>query len=299
MRVAVAGSSGLIGRALVTALRAAGHDVLQLVRGEPGSVDEVAWDPAAGTIDDAALAGVGAIVNLAGANIGQRWTPERQRRIRDSRVDGTRLLAETVSRLDPRPALLLASAVGYYGQRGDEELSEESAAGEGFLADVVREWEAAADPARAAGARVVHFRQGLVLAKDDGALKRMLLPFKLGVGGRVGAGPSGGAGSPSTTSSRRTSTRWSIRSRASSTSQPGVWCRNRDFVDALGHVLHRPTIFPLPGFAVKLAFGEIGEEMLLGGQRALPERLTEADSRSPTPTFAARSSTRSSGAAGP
>ena len=160
MRVAVTGSSGLIGSALVPALRAAGHDVLRLVRGEPGSVDEVAWDPAAGTIDEEALADVAAIVNLAGASIDQRWTAEAQRRIRDSRVDGTRLLAETVSRLDPRPALLLASAVGYYGQRGDEELTEESAAGEGFLADVVREWEAAAEPARAAGARVVHFRQG-------------------------------------------------------------------------------------------------------------------------------------------
>jgi len=276
MRVAVAGSSGLIGRALVTALRAAGHDVLQLVRGEPGSVDEVAWDPAAGTIDEDALAGVGAIVNLAGANIGQRWTHETQRGIRDSRVDGTRLLAETVSRLDPRPALLLASAVGYYGQRGDEVLSEESAAGEGFLADVVRKWEAAADPARAAGARVVHFRQGLVLAKDDGALKRMLLPFKLGVGGRVGSG----------------SQWWSwvalddvVAAYVHALEHPleGVYnlaapgvVRNRDFVDALGHVLHRPTIFPLPGFAVKLAFGEMGEEMLLGGQRALPERLTEA-----------------------
>ena len=276
MRVAVAGSSGLIGRALVTALRAAGHDVLQLVRGEPGSVDEVAWDPAAGTIDEDALAGVGAIVNLAGANIGQRWTPETQRGIRDSRVDGTRLLAETVSRLDPRPALLLASAVGYYGQRGDEVLSEESAAGDGILADVVRKWEAAADPARAAGARVVHFRQGLVLAKDDGALKRMLLPFKLGVGGRVGSG----------------SQWWSwvalddvVAAYVHALEHPleGVYnlaapgvVRNRDFVDALGHVLHRPTIFPLPGFAVKLAFGEMGEEMLLGGQRALPERLTEA-----------------------
>ena len=276
MRVAVTGASGLIGSALVPALRAAGHDVLCLVRREPDSADEAAWDPTAGTIDEGALAGVGAIVNLAGVDIGQRWTHETRQRIRDSRVDGTRLLAETVSRLDPRPALLLASAVGYYGQRGDEELTEESAAGEGFLADVVREWEAAADPARAAGARVMHFRQGLVLAKDGGALKRMLLPFRLGVGGRIGSG----------------SQWWSwvslddvVAAYLHALEQPleGVYnlaapglVRNRDFVDALGHVLHRPTIFPLPGFAVKLAFGEMGEEMLLGGQRALPERLTEA-----------------------
>ena len=232
--------------------------------------------PPAGTIDEEALADVAAIVNLAGANIDQRWTPEAQRRIRDSRVDGTRLLAETVSRLDPRPVLLLASAVGYYGQRGDEELTEESAAGDGFLADVVREWEAAAEPARAAGARVVHFRQGIVLAKDGGALKRMLLPFRLGVGGRVGSG----------------SQWWSWISLDDvvaaylhalehplegvyNLAAPGV-VRNRDFVDALGRALHRPTVFPLPGFAVRLAFGEMGEEMLLGGQRALPARLPDA-----------------------
>ena len=275
MRVAVTGASGLIGSALVPALRAAGHDVLCLVRREPDSADEAAWDPTAGTIDEGALAGVGAIVNLAGVDIGQRWTHETRQRIRDSRVDGTRLLAETVSRLDPRPALLLASAVGYYGQRGDEELTEESAAGEGFLADVVREWEAAADPARAAGARVMHFRQGLVLAKDGGALKRMLLPFRLGVGGRVGSG----------------SQWWSWISLDDvvaaylhalehplegiyNLAAPGV-VRNRDFVDALGRALHRPTVFPLPEFAVRLAFGEMGEEMLLGGQRVVPERLTE------------------------
>ena len=276
MRVAVTGSSGLIGSALVPALRAAGHDVLRLVRGEPGSVDEVAWDPTVATIDEEVLADVAAIVNLAGASIDQRWTAAAQRRIRDSRVDGTRLLAETVSRLDPRPALLLASAVGYYGQRGDEELTEESAAGEGFLADVVREWEAAAEPARAAGGRVVHFRQGIVLGKDGGALKRMLLPFRLGVGGRVGGG----------------SQWWSWISRDDvvaaylhalehplegvyNLAAPGV-VRNRGFVDALGQALHRPTVVPLPGVAVRLAFGEMGKEMLLGGQRALPARLADA-----------------------
>ena len=258
-------------------VRAAGHDVLRLVRREPGSADEVAWDPAAGTIDEEALAGRRRDREPrrrpTSASGGRR---ETQRRIRDSRVDGTRLLAETVSRLDPRPALLLASAVGYYGQRGDEELTEESAAGEGFLADVVREWEAAADPARAAGARVVHFRQGIVLAKDGGALKRMLLPFRLGVGGRVGSG----------------SQWWSWVSLDDvvaaylhalehplegvyNLAAPGV-VRNRDFVDALGRALHRPTVFPLPGFAVKLAFGEMGEEMLLGGQRVLPRALADA-----------------------
>ena len=276
MRVAVTGASGLIGATLVPALREAGHDVLRIVRREPESVDEAAWDPAAGTIEEDALRDVGAIVNLAGANIGQRWTRERQQRIRDSRVDGTRLLAESAARIEPRPALLLASAVGYYGQRRDEELTEQSAAGDGFLADVVRAWETAADPARTAGARVVHFRQGVVLSKDGGALARMLLPFRAGVGGRVGSG----------------SQWWSwialddvVAAYVHALEQPleGVYnltapgvVRNRDFVDALGRALHRPTIFPLPGFAVKLAFGEMGEEMLLGGQRALPERLQDA-----------------------
>lgn len=276
MRVAVAGSSGLIGSSLLPALGAAGHGVLRLVRREPGSAEEAAWDPAVGTIDENALSGIDAIVNLAGVDIGQRWTRERRQRIRDSRVDGTRLLAETTARLDPRPLLLLASAVGYYGQRGDEELTEESGPGEGFLADVVQAWEAAADPARAAGARVVHFRQGIVLSKDGGALKRMLLPFRVGVGGRVGSG----------------SQWWSWVSLDDvvaaylhalehplegiyNLAAPGV-VRNRDFVDALGRVLHRPTIFPLPGLAVRLAFGEMGEEMLLGGQRVVPERLAVA-----------------------
>jgi uncharacterized protein (TIGR01777 family) len=163
-----------------------------------------------------------------------------------------------------------------YGQRGDEELTEESSPGEGFLADVVREWEAAADPARAAGARVVHFRQGIVLSKDGGALERMLLPFRLGVGGRVGSG----------------SQWWSwvalddvVTAYVHALAHPldGVYnlvapgvVRNRDFVAALGRALHRPTVFPLPGFAVKLAFGEMGEQMLLGGQRVLPERLVAA-----------------------
>jgi uncharacterized protein (TIGR01777 family) len=266
----------LIGSALVPALRASGHDVVRLVRRAAEGPDEAAWDPAAGTIDEGALAEVGAIVNLAGADIGQRWTRDARRRIRDSRVDGTRLLAQTAARLEPRPVLLLASAVGAYGQRGDEELTEESAPGEGFLADVVREWEAAADPARAAGARVVHFRQGIVLARDGGALKRMLLPFRLGVGGRVGSG----------------SQWWSWVSLDDvvaayshalvhpldgiyNLAAPGV-VRNRDFVDALGRVLRRPTVLPLPGVAVKLAFGEMGEQMLLGGQRVLPVRLQEA-----------------------
>ncbi len=275
MRVAVTGASGLIGSALVPALRAAGHEVTRLVRRAPEAGDEASWSPEEGTIQQDALRDVDAVVNLAGVDIGQRWTAATKRAIRESRIDGTRLLAETVAGLERRPALLLASAVGYYGQRGDEELTEDSPPGEGFLAEVVRDWEAAADPARAAGARVVHFRQGIVLSRKGGALARMLRPFRLGVGGRVGSG----------------SQWWSWVSLddvvaaylhaldhpldgAYNLSAPAV--RNREFVDALGRVLHRPTVFPLPAAAVKLAFGEMGEEMLLGGQRVVPARLTEA-----------------------
>jgi uncharacterized protein (TIGR01777 family) len=275
MRVAVAGASGLIGSALVRALRAAGHDVRRLVRRAPHDAEEIAWDPAAGTIDAEALAGTDAIVNLAGENIGQRWTSERRRRVLESRVNGTRLVAETVATLAPRPVLLCPSAVGFYGQRGDEELTEASSPGQGFLTDVVRAWEAAADPARGAGARVVHFRQGVVLARDGGAVQRMLLPFRLGVGGRVGGGRQW----------------WSwvaiddvVAAYLYALEEPleGVYnlaapaVRNADFVRALGAALHRPTVFPLPGVAVKLVWGEMGEEMLLGGQRVIPKRLPEA-----------------------
>ena len=273
MRVAITGASGLIGSALVPELERAGHEVISLVRGREPQAGEAKWDPAAGTIDAGALEGIEAVVHLAGENIGQRWTETSRRRILDSRVQGTRLVAETVASLDPQPALLAASAIGFYGQQGDRELTEASPRGEGFLGDVVSAWEAAAEPAREAGARVVHFRQGLVLSKDGGALGRMLLPFRMGVGGRIGSGCQW----------------WSwvaIDDVAAAylfalqhpldgvynLAAPGV-VRNADFVDALGSALSRPTIFPLPGVAVRLAFGEMGEEMLLGGQRVDPERL--------------------------
>ena len=275
MRVAVTGASGLIGSALVPVLREAKHEVLSLVRRTPTHADEAQWDPAAGTIDVDALHGVDAIVHLAGENIGQRWTETSRRRILDSRVQGTRLVAETAAALDPQPALLAASAMGFYGQQGDQGFTESSPRGQGFLADVVDAWEQAAEVAREAGVRVVQFRQGLVLSKDGGALGRMLLPFRLGVGGRIGGGRQW----------------WSwvaIDDLAAAylfalerpldglynLAAPGV-VRNADFVDALGNVLSRPTIFPLPGFAVRLAFGEMGEEMLLGGQRIDSERLRD------------------------
>jgi uncharacterized protein (TIGR01777 family) len=275
MRVAVTGASGLIGTALLPALREAGHDVTRLVRRAPVEPDEVEWNPTARTIDAAALEGVDAIVHLAGENLGRRWTSERRRRIRESRVNGTRLVAETVARLEPRPTLLAPSAVGFYGQRGDEELTESSAAGEGFLPDIVRAWEEAAEPARDAGARVVRFRQGMVLSSKAGALARMLLPYRLGVGGRVGSGRQW----------------WSwvtiddvVSAYLYALDRPleGVYnlaaraVTNADFVRALGAVLHRPTVIPVPGLAIKLLWGEMGEEVLLGSQRVLSARLPEA-----------------------
>ena len=275
MQVVMTGASGLIGSALRPALTAAGHEVVSLVRREPRSPDEVRWDPAAGWLDVDSLAGTGAIVHLAAENLGQRWTEETRRDVLDSRVQGTRLVAEAVARLDPRPVLLAASAVGYYGQRGDQVLTEGSSAGEGFMSEVVRAWESAAEPARTAGARVVHFRQGMVLAKEGGALARMLLPFKLGVGGRVGSGTQW----------------WSWVTRddivaaylyALDEPLDGVYnlaapaVTNAEFVRALGEAIRRPTVIPVPGFAIKLLWGEMGEEVLLGGQRVVPERLPDA-----------------------
>ncbi|HET9241869.1 MAG TPA: TIGR01777 family oxidoreductase [Gaiella sp.] len=273
MRIAVTGASGLIGSALAPRLREKGHEVVRLVRRQARAPDEVQWDPDGGTLDDAALGSVDAIVHLAGETIGRRWSTERRRRIRESRLRGTRLVAEAVAARDPRPVLLCASAVGYYGQRGDERLTEASPAGDGFLAEVVAAWESAADPAREAGARVVHLRQAPVLARQGGMLEPMLLPFKLGLGGRVGRGDQWW--SWVTLDDVVAAYLFALErplAGAFNLVAPGV-VRNREFVDTLGEVLHRPTVFPLPGTAVKLVWGEMGAEMLLGGQRAVPERL--------------------------
>ena len=273
MRVAVTGASGLIGSTLVPVLRGAGHDVVSLVRRETQSAGEAQWDPAAGTIDVAALQGVDAIVHLAGENIGQRWTETVRKRIFDSHVQGTRIVAEAAAALDPQPALLAASAMGLYGQRGDEEFTEASPRGAGFLADVVEAWEAVAEPARQAGVRLVRFRQSIVLSKDGGALARMLLPFRMGLGGRIGSGRQWW--SWVTVDDVAAAYLFALERPIEgiyNLSAPGV-VRNADFVDTLGNVVGRPTIFPLPGVAVRLAWGEMGEEILLGGQRVVSDKL--------------------------
>jgi len=276
VKLVISGSSGLIGSALVPELAGRGHEVVRLVRRAPTAPDELHWDPAAGILQAEALADVDVVVNLAGATIGQRWTQRAREQILSSRIDTTRLLAETAATRSPMPALIVASAVGYYGDQGDEELTEASEHGDGFLADVAVEWERAAQPARDAGARTVHLRQGIVLSRAGGALARLLTPFRLGLGGRVGSGTQ----------------YWSWISLVDAVATY-VWAiegdvsgpvnavaprpvTNTELVTALGTVLRRPTRVPLPSLAVRAMFGQMGAEMLLGGQRALPARLTEA-----------------------
>jgi uncharacterized protein (TIGR01777 family) len=276
MKVAVTGASGLIGSALVPALRETGHVVVRLVRRVPAGPDELRWDPGAGTIDAAGLEGVDAVAHLAGESIGQRWTDAARERIRSSRVDGTTLVARTIAGLERRPsALVHASAIGFYGS-GEEPATEESPRGMGFQADVVEAWEAAAQPAREAGIRVVALRQAPIVAPHDGFVERMLLPFKLGLGGRVGSGDQWWSWLALPDAVR--AYLFALDSELSgpvNVAAPGA-LRNRDFVRALGHALHRPTVLPLPAVAVRLAFGAMGEEMLLGGRRMLAERLTAA-----------------------
>lgn len=277
MRIAVSGASGLLGSALVPALEADGHEVVRLVRRTPVGTNEIAWDPAAGTIDAAALVGVEAIVNLSGENIGQRWTEARRREILASRVQTTSLLATTAAALDPRPSVFVcAGPIGIYGDRGDEIVTEESELGTGFEADVGRAWEAAAEPARDAGIRVVNFRQGIVVSKDGGAVERMLLPFKLGLGGRVGSGRQWWTWvALDDVTSAYAFVLGSPLSGAVNLCAPNP-VTSRQFTDALGRALHRPTIFPVPEFAIRTLFGEMGDNMLLRGRRALPARLLEA-----------------------
>jgi uncharacterized protein len=273
VKVAVTGSSGLIGSALLPALAAAGHEPVPLVRGVPRP-GEVRWDPATGSIDGAGLAGAGAIVNLAGETIAARWTETRKRRILESRVAGTRLIAETAARLEPKPGVLLcASAVGFYGSRGDEELTETSAKGAGFLADVVEAWEAAAEPAREAGIRVVHLRHGLVLSRHGGALARLLLPFRLGLGGRVGSGDQWWSWIAMEDVTAVYVSLLELQLSGPVDLVAPEPARNRDFVKALGRALHRPAAVPFPSLAVRAVLGEMGEELLLSGQRVLPVAL--------------------------
>ena len=269
MRIAVTGSTGLIGSALVTMLTNGGHDVVRMRR-------PAEWDPDAGTVNASVLNGVDAVVHLAGENIAEgRWTATRKTRIRDSRVKGTKLIAETVGKIARPPHVLVsASAIGYYGDRGAEVLREDSSPGHGFLADVCRQWEAGTDTATRNGIRVVHLRTGIVLSERGGALKQMLLPFKIGLGGRIGSGEQYWSWIllDDLTSAIVHCIQASGLHGAVNTVSPSP-VTNLEFTKVLGRVLSRPTIFPLPAFAARFAFGEMADALLLASARVEPARL--------------------------
>ncbi|MGA3323067.1 MAG: TIGR01777 family oxidoreductase [Terriglobia bacterium] len=276
MRILLTGSSGLIGHALLTFLTADGHKVVRLTRSKShASGRHVTWDPDAGTIDADDLEDFDAVVHLAGETIVGRWTPEKKARILESRVKGTQLLCETLAHLRDRPLVLVsASAVGYYGDRGDEVLDEESSAGSLYLSEVTKAWEAATEPAGRHGIRVVNLRIGFVLSKAGGGLATMLWPFKLGIGGRVGSGRQYlswiaiddvvGAVSHAILSD-------ALRGPVNAVAPHPV--TNREFTKTLGRVLWRPTIFPLPVFAAHLVMGELADNLLLASARVEPARL--------------------------
>ena len=269
MRIAVTGSTGLIGSALVTMLTNGGHEVVRMRR-------PAEWDPDAGTVNASVLNGVDAVVHLAGENIAAgRWTATRKTRIRDSRVKGTKLIAETFGKMGKRPQVLVsASAIGYYGDRGAEVLREDSSPGHGFLADVCRQWEAATDTATRNGIRVVHLRTGIVLSEKGGALKQMLLPFKIGLGGRIGSGDQYWSWIllDDLTSAIVHCIQASGLHGAVNTVSPSP-VTNLEFTKVLGRVLSRPTIFPLPAFATRFAFGEMADALLLASARVEPTKL--------------------------
>ena len=277
MDVLVSGSTGLIGSALVSALEEGGHRVRRLTRSGGSSEDVVLWDPSAGEIDAGRIEGVDAVVHLAGENIAGRWTDAKKARIRDSRVRGTRLLAETLARLPTPPVVMVsASAAGYYGDRGNELLSEESAPGDNFLAGVGQEWEAAADPAREAGVRVVNPRFGIVLSTEGGALGTTLPIFKLGVGGKIGSGRqywSWIAIDDVVGAILHVLTKDSLEGPVNVTvPDPPT---NSEYTSVLGRVLGRPTVFPLPAPAARIMLGQLADELLLASQRIEPARLKE------------------------
>lgn len=278
LTVAISGSGGLIGSALVHALSTDGHVVKHLVRRAARDETEIGWNPQHGQIDTRSLDGVDAVVNLAGEKLDQRWTDEVKREIRDSRVKGTTLIARAMASLDPKPRVLVSgSAIGIYGDRGDEVVDESSALGDGFLADVCKEWEAATQPAEAAGIRVVHSRTGIVLAKQSGALPRMATPFRFGVGGRLGSGRqwmSWIAIQDMIGALMHALLNESMRGAMNAVAPNPV--RNDAMTEALSHELHRPALLPVPRTALKLVLGEMAEEAVLASQRVAPKALLAA-----------------------
>jgi uncharacterized protein (TIGR01777 family) len=278
VRIAVTGASGFIGSALVPALQQAGHDVVKLVRRQPEAPDEVRWDPAGDRLDADDLAGVEAAVHLAGATVGRRWTAAYKEKIRSSRVAGTALLARTLAQLEPRPRVLVSgSAIGFYGDTGDTAHDESGPQGQGFLADVVRQWEAATGPAEDAGIRVCHIRTGLVLSRRGGALPPQLLVWKLGLGGRLGSGKqwqSWIALEDEVAAIRFLLDRDDISGPVNLVAPEPV--TQREFARRLGAALHRPAPWVVPPVALRVALDGFADEGLLIGQRLRPRVLEDA-----------------------
>jgi uncharacterized protein (TIGR01777 family) len=279
--ILIAGASGLIGRALVRALSSDGRQVKRLVRRPASRPDEVSWHPDRGEIDPRAMDGADAVVNLTGENLSQRWTTDARRRIRDSRIQATTLLARSIAGSNPRPRVFVsASALGIYGTHRDDPIDESASLGDDFLASVCKEWEAATAPAADSGVRVAFSRTGLVLARDGGLLAKVLLPFRLGLGGTLGAGRQWMSWIALTDVAR------ALRFMMENESLDGPVnvvapnpVTNAEFTDTLGRVLGRPTFTIVPAFALKLALGQMAEDTALASQRVIPRRLSEAGFR--------------------
>lgn len=278
MKILVSGSHGLVGKALINSLTSDGHEIVRLVRTNPSGTAEVEWHPNQGKLDASNLEGLDAVVHLAGESIASgRWSDEKKRAIRDSRVKGTALLSDALARLNRPPSVFLsASAIGYYGNRGEELLTENSKPGDDFLANVCLEWENATKPAMEKGIRTVHARFGIILDAKEGALATMLTPFRMGVGGRIGNGKqwmSWIAIEDVVNGLKSLIKDESTRGPVNFVSPNPV--TNAEFTKTLGRVLSKPTFLPMPEFGVRLAFGEMGEALLLGSQRVEPAVLKE------------------------
>jgi uncharacterized protein len=279
MKILISGASGMVGRSLTRAMQNEGHAVGRLVR--PGATllaGDVRWEPKSATVDVEAMEGTDAVVHLAGASIGEsRWTPRQKALIRSSRADSTRLLVDAISHMRRKPSVLLcASAIGYYGNRGDDVLTESSGSGMDFLALLARDWEAEAARAAHAGLRTVMLRFGMILSADGGALPRMITPFKLGLGGHFGSGRqwiSWIALDDVVGIIRLAINNEDLTGPVNVVSPAPV--QNEEFARILAATLHRPALIPVPALALRLALGEMAEPLLLHSQRVRPERLTQ------------------------